>query len=285
MELKNLPLAPRFQPVLDTCEPFLISYSANLSALDLAPFGVEVRPERCYTPTARKSRDIVDGLHRLDALTFGDQAMLMPRWVLFDCGEFPGIVFGFGRRARELPGYVCEAFRVGHDDDDFVPLSMWVAIRCAEPGGWFGHNLSSANLILNGNDELPGLALLTKVLGVKLARCTKQYGATQWSSGSIGLHLRLGTLELLSAYTPAHTHPDTFAYRVDVDEERLTSSLLDGWQAPHETGHRVVIANDLDGLRHLQDEIEDGVRFGLMRCERRRSAAQRLHLRRLDDES
>ena len=32
-------------------------------------------------------------------------------------------------------------------DDQFLPLSMWVAIRCAEDGAWFGHNLSSANLV------------------------------------------------------------------------------------------------------------------------------------------
>src|SRR5690349_18219483 len=108
-------LDPRYRAILDTMEPYLVSHPGNWSALDLAPFGVEIAEERRYAPTSLRSRDVVDGLHRLDEATFGDQQMRMPRWVLFDCGAFPGIVFGFGRRSRE--------------DGAFVPLSMWVAVR------------------------------------------------------------------------------------------------------------------------------------------------------------
>ena len=226
MELSALPLAPKYRHILETCEPFIISYTANWPMLELSPFGVTISEEHRYTATNLRSRDVVDGLHHLDSITFGDQEMLMPRWVLFDCGEFPGVVFGFGRRARDLPEYAREAYHVLKRDDAFVPLSMWVAVRCAEKRAWFGHNLSSANLILKGEETLPGLALLTKVMAVKVTRAHKQYGATQWSSHSIGLHLRLGPMRLLSAFTPAHTHPETFSYVIDVDDDTLVSSML-----------------------------------------------------------
>lgn len=96
-------LDPHFRTIVETTESFLVTYPANEGALDLAPFGLEIPRERRYTATRLASRELVDGLHRLDAATFGDQDMLMPRWVLFDCGEFPGIVYGFGRPSRELP--------------------------------------------------------------------------------------------------------------------------------------------------------------------------------------
>jgi hypothetical protein len=281
LELKRADLAPSFRHILDTCVPFVISYTGNWPALQLEPCGLRIAEEHRFTATSLKSRDVVDGLHRLDAVTFGDQDMLMPRWVLYDCGEFPGIVFGFGRRARDLPAYAREAYRVPDRDDAFVPLSMWVAVRCAEEGAWFGHNLSSANLLLRGDDALHGLALLTKSLGIVVTRASKQYGATQWTSKSIGLHLRLGDMHLISAFTPAHTHAETFTYRIDVEQEQLLSSLMAGWKPPAEVGERTLVADDSEAIRVLHDEIEAGARWQLIGAERRSGGPQRLHLRRL----
>lgn len=269
----------RFRGVVTTTESFLVSYPGNWPALDLAPFGLAIPEERRYTATSLRSREVVDGLHYLDAVTFGDQEMLMPRWVLFDCGELPGIVYGFGRRARELPEKVRAHYHVLDRDDAFVPLSMWVAVRCAEEGAWFGHNLSSANLLLEGEDRLPGLATVTKAFGIRLARAQKQYGATQWGSESIGLHLRFGEMHLLSAFTPAHTHPETLSYRIDVDEERLWACLQAGWTRPVIAPDRVLDAGDSAGILALHQEIESGARWRLVRAERA-AAGQRLHLAR-----
>ncbi len=280
MELKDLDLKPRYAQTLERCVPFVITYPANHSALDLSPFGVTVAPEHRFTATRLDSRDAVDGLHYLDAATFGDQDMLMPRWVLFDCGEFPGLVFGLGMYARDLPDYARASYHVAHRDDAFVPLSMWVAIRNAEDSAWFGHNLSSANVLLKGDDALRGLALLTKALGVKATKCTKQYGATQWDSSSVGLHLRLGEMEVLSAFTPAHTHPETFSYRIDVDDEELVASLCQGWTPPTEQGERILDSSDGKAIRALHDEIEAGERFVMFRAEKTDSG-QRLHLRKV----
>ena len=133
MELKASDLNHRYQHILGDCEAYLVTHPGNLSALDLAPFGFAISPERLYDPTTLRSREVIDCLHHLDAFSFGGQGMLMPRWVLFDCGEFPGIVYGFGKKAKDLDEEVRVAYRVADPSHDqtFVPLSMWVALRCA----------------------------------------------------------------------------------------------------------------------------------------------------------
>ena len=271
-------LAARYRRILATTESFLVTYPGNHPALDLAPFGAEIAAERRYTATSLQSREIVDGLHFLDALTFGDRAMRMPRWVLFDCGAFPGVVYGFGRRARDLPREVRAHYHALDGDDVFVPLSMWVAIRGAEDGAWFGHNLSSANLLLEGDARLPGLATLTKALGIKVARARTQYGATQWESASVALHLRFGDMHLCSAFTPAHTHAETLSYRIDVDEEHLLGALGSGVERAPVVGERVLDASDSAGILALQHEIEAGAQWRVVWAERM-GASQRLHLR------
>lgn len=270
---------PRYRAIVATTESFLVSHPGNWGALDLAPFGLPIPEARRYTATSLSSREVVDGLHRLDAVSFGDREMRMPRWVLFDCGAFPGVVYGFGRRAADLSPSVRAHYQVTDRDDVFVPLSMWVAIRCAEEGAWFGHNLSSANLLLGEGEELPGLATMTKAFGLKVARARRQYGATQWGSDSIAIHLRFGAMDLASAFTPAHTHAETLSYWIDVDEDRLRRCLQDGWRPPEVVGERVIEAADAAGIRALHDEIEGGARWQVVRAERG-EAGRRLHLRR-----
>jgi hypothetical protein len=68
-------LDPRFREVVEGCESFLVSHAANLGALDLAPFGLEIPPARRFSPTSLGSLDVVEGLHRLDAAAFGGQGM------------------------------------------------------------------------------------------------------------------------------------------------------------------------------------------------------------------
>lgn len=274
MELKPADLAPRYASILEGCTPFLVTYPGNLPALDLAPFGRPIAREQLFDPTRLHSRRVIDGLHYLDAFSFGGQEMLMPRWVLFDCGEFPGIVFGFGRPARELGAELRDAYHVGESihDDVYVPLSMWVAIRCAEDGAWFGHNLSSCNYVpkvIEAGLSLPGLGTITKIFGMRVAKIVKQYGATQWASNSLGLHLSLGDMNLLNAFTPAHTHEESFTYRIDVDWDRLVAPMRPGWRRDNTGGDRIIDADDPKAIRSLHDDIEAGGRFRLVRVEAR----------------
>lgn len=280
MDLRHGELDPRYAHILGECEPYLITYPGNLGALDLAPFGHQIPANRIFDPTRLASRTAIDCLHHLDAFSFGGQDMLMPRWVLFDCGEFPGIVYGFGRLAKDLEPEIRAAYQLrdGAHDETFVPLSMWVALRCAEDGAWFGHNLSSANLVAK-EQRLPGLATMTKAFAVRMTQATKQYGATQWSSKSLNIHLSLGAMELLCAYTPAHTHPETFAYRIDVDPQALAAPLEAEWQRPSSGGTRVLESTDSQAIQALHAEIEAGARWELLRVERVPRAPQRLWLR------
>ena len=280
LRLADIAIADRYRHILQTCEPFLISHPGNWPALNLSPFGVTIAKRRRYSATSLSSRDVINGLHRLDAASFGDQGMLMPRWVLFDCGEFPGIVFGFGAKASALPAAARQHYRATDRDDMFVPLSMWVAIRCAEDGAWFGHNLSSANVLLRGPHTLPGLATITKILGVKLTRARKQYGATQWASASIGLHLRLGNMQLLSAYTPAHTHDETFAYLIAVDDHQLLSSMHHDYCRPTPQGDITFAADDSSRIRELHGRIEQGERYQLVGVQQSDRAAI-MHLKQM----
>lgn len=279
MELTPDQLLPRYRRIIDTCEPYLVTYPGNHGALDLRPFGLALRPERIYDPTSLRSREVIDGLHHLDAFSFGGQEMLMPRWVLFDCGEFPGIVFGFGRKASQLGPELRRAYHVegSEHDEVFIPLSMWVAIRCAEEGAWFGHNLSSANYVPQ-TDPLSGLGTITKAYGVALAQVAKQYGATQWASHSVALHMTLGEMNLRSAYTPAHTHVETFTYRIDVTPERVSAALRPGWSRPTEGGDRFIDADASNAIQALQVELEQGASLRLHRVESRPGGAQRLWL-------
>jgi hypothetical protein len=148
-----------------------------------------------------------------------------------------------------------------------VPISMWVAIPCAESGAWFGHNLSSANGV--GSDfRMAGLGTLTKALGIALTRLDTQYGATQWSSLSLGLHLTFGPLQLVSAYTPAHTHPRTFTYRVCPNEVSLKKCLQGEKVNTLWEGERSVDIEDDDELIVLQREIEAENGWDLVGVER-----------------
>src|SRR5204863_4230812 len=112
VELSPDDLADRYAAIVRSCSPFLVTYPGNLDSLDLAPFGLKIPDEHVYDPTRLRSRHVIDGLHHLDAFSFGGQEMLMPRWVLFDCGEFPGIVFGFGKVAHQLGPHLRKAYRV-----------------------------------------------------------------------------------------------------------------------------------------------------------------------------
>lgn len=254
-------LAPCHRRILAECRPFLVAYRGSLPYLDLAPLGVAIPPELIFDPTSLSSRSFIDGLHALDGATFGLSEMPMPRWVLFDCGELPGIVFGFARRAGDLPARA--RARYGAPASAMVPVSMWVAIACAEPRVWLGHNLSSVNVAL-GDEGLPGLATLTKALGIKVTGARGQVGATQWSSPAIRVHLAFGEMRLLSAWTPAHTHEDTLSYRIDVDDRRLAGCLKAGFKRPVGAVDAYLDPNDRGALLALQAEIEEGAEVSIV---------------------
>jgi hypothetical protein len=149
--------------------------------------------------------------------------MPMDKWVFFDCGEMPGGVCGLGVDASELPADVKTLYKIGPDCNDFIPISMYIAIPMAAPNTWFGHNLSSANTVLGG--AFQGLGLLTKVLALKVFNIKLIYGATQWDSKSLNIHLQISDMEMMSSYTPAHSCNKTITYKSYYNDEILFNSL------------------------------------------------------------
>src|SRR5206468_3482104 len=106
--------------------------------------------------------------------------------------------------------------------EGLVPFSMFIAIPTFEPGVWMAHNLASAAGLIGGG-VYAGLGGLTKALGLGAFRAAAQIGATQWDSHALYVHARLGALELLTAWTPAHGEAWTLTYRALCGERALLS--------------------------------------------------------------
>ena len=250
----------RFARILDTCSPYLVASPLGAAASPQAlPFDLEVPSEHRFDPHVVSSGPFVNVLQRLDELTFGPVGMPMPKWVFYDCAEVPGGIFGFGRPAAQVPEWVRRALGVGDDYEGLVPLSMWVAIPMLEPGAWHTYTLCSINEVAPGAAPA-GLRLLTAAAGLTGLGVRRSYGATQWRSTKLLAQTRFGPLELLSAWTPAHSDPRTLTFRVDVDADRVERALGGGTiPPPHGAGPlRWVDCDDDDDLRDLQARIEDG---------------------------
>lgn len=244
--------------------PYVVAPSFTRPSLDLAPFGLA--GTHVIDPLRMGASPFLDRLQRLDALTFGPEGLPMPRWVFYDCAELPAAIFGFARPVRTVHEKTRALFGLSHVDDGLVPYSMYAALPMFRAGHWFGHNLSSLAPVLDDHDpagpSLKGLGSFTKALGVKVFGVDRLLGATQWASPSLFIHAKFGPLELVTAYTPAHTEPETLTYAVDLDDLRLRATLGDPSvriERPRPTLE--LRSDDVAGMRALQDRIEAGERF------------------------
>ncbi len=255
--------ATRNDAILERMIPFLVVTPNHTEHLDHAPMGLQVAPENVIDPMKLGSERFLHALQTLDRLTFGPEGMPMPRWVFYDCAEIPGAIFGFGMRARDLPADVTEALGIGDTSDALVPLSMYIAIPMLPPAVWFGHNLASLNPVFPAL-QLKGLASMTKAYALAAFRCGAQIGATQWDSHALFIHTRFGPLELLTAWTPAHSECWTLTYRFEVTEPKLRHALGDPTAAvAYPSPDFEVRADDHAAMQALQRRIEAGERFAV----------------------
>ena len=261
-----LPFSVRNPQLLDELVPYLVATPFNLPSLNLAPFGVPIRPEHIIDPLKLESEVFLRLLHRLDGLTFGPEGMPMPRWVFFDCSELPGAIYGLARPAATLWPKARELFKIPDGYEGLVPVSMYVAIPMYRPGMWFGHNLSSLAPVFEraGVTELDlrGLGSLTKGLALQCFQVREFWGATQWLSKALYIHVKFGPLDLQTAYTPAHSEHETLTYGFQVSEASLRASMGD----PTVTLERPaptfwLEGHDVPGMVALQDRIEAGEKF------------------------
>lgn len=254
-------IAPENGNLLETLRLFIVATKENLAHFDTAPFDISGFVH--IDPLDTGSERFLAGLSTLDAATFGPEGMPMPRWVFFDGAELPGGIVGFARQTA----------------DGLEPYSMFIAIPTVTPGIWMAHNLASiANL--KPQEKLTGLGSLTKAVGLRVFRAHAQIGATQWASRALFVHTRLGALELLTAWTPAHSDPATLTYRASCDEPALLHLARDPsggvtTGAPREW----VSSEDHVRMKAIQRRIEAGERFEICGRPERSGDVQRLPIR------
>jgi hypothetical protein len=251
----------RFQRILESCQPYLVTSTySTASNPGQPPQGVVIDPEFHFDPMKLRSGPFLNILQRLDELTFGTIGMTMPRWVFYDCAEVPGGIFGFARPAAELPDWVRRALEVPTDYDGMVPLSMYVAIPMLEPGAWHTYTLCSLNEVAPGSAPA-GLRLLTEATGMQIFNIETAWGATQWRSPKLGVHSRFGPLDLVTAWTPAHSDPWTLTFNFPVTSARIERALAPGEPDASAADIRWIDCDEESELRTLQSELESGRHF------------------------
>ena len=113
---------------------------------------------------------------------------------------------------------------------------------------------------------MKGLASVTKALALKTFNASEQVGATQWDSEALFIHTRFGPLDLVHAWTPAHSEPETLTYRFDVTDQKLRAAMgdpaaiaaLPSRDADNPAGVFEIPADDHVAMQDLQAEIEAG---------------------------
>lgn len=253
--------ATRHDALLARLTSFIVAIPEHVALLDCAPFGIAVPPAQVVDPLKMAAEPFLLLLQRLDKLTFGPEGMPMPRWVFFNGAEIPGAIYGFGLPAGDLDGEVRAALGVPAGYAGLVPLSMYIAIPVRPPERWFGHNLASLNRVFP-HLGVEGLASVTKALALKCFGCKVQIGATQWDSEALHIHTLFGPLEVVTAWTPAHSEPWTLTYRLEVTDQKLRHALGDPTAAVElpRPDFEVTRADEA-AQRALHARIEAGERF------------------------
>ena len=158
-----------------------------------------------------------NALLNMESKAFETSSMPMPRWVFYDCAVMPGFISGFARRTETLPASIRNFLGEQNLHGEWTPVSMFIVIPTMVENEWVAHNLSSINALIPKEDRLYGLGFLSKAFGLAYANIEVCCGVTQWNSHALRLHSHYGIVEILTAYTPAHTYPNSLTYRLQVD--------------------------------------------------------------------
>lgn len=205
--------------------------------------------------------EFAEHIYQLEGRAFGPSGMAMPRWVFYDCAIMPGFVAGFAALAEAMPPAMRSLFQVG-TEKDWVPISLFIIIPTMNPGEWVAHNLCSVNSLLPKAEQLYGLGFLSKAFGLWYANVETCCGFTQWSSGARKLHSHYGAMEILSAYTPVHSHAETLTYRVRVDTaswEKFYSGEVDKqFERDYVISPYQVEPASTESLKKVQEMLESG---------------------------
>ncbi|MCA9524021.1 MAG: hypothetical protein KC609_23805, partial [Myxococcales bacterium] len=208
-----------FAPAFEYAVPFLVITERNRHAFNTRDiFGYQIADELVFDPQRLQNRVFLQVLDRLNILNFGPAGLDMPQWAFYDCAVMPGIVFGFAARSHAFPEWVYRAFEIPVDYQGYIPLSMHQAIPLVDRRSWLGYTISGIREVSWGIGP-PGLNSLTLIMAAKGLGISYLYSVNQWGSTKLDQFVQLGPLELLTAYTPAHTEPRTMTFRIAIDDE------------------------------------------------------------------
>jgi hypothetical protein len=167
-------------------------------------------------PLDTRELDFAEQIYHIEHKAFGPANMAMPRWVFYDCAIIPGFVAGLAMKTDKIPPNIKKVLR--HDlKNDWTPLSLFIIIPTMAKGQWVAHNLCAVNSLLPESDRLYGLGFLSKAFGLWYANVDSCLGMTQWGSPALKLHTHYGHMQIVTAYTPVHSHAKTITYRVEVN--------------------------------------------------------------------
>ncbi len=108
---------------------------------------------------------------------------------------------------------------------------------------------------------MKGLASMTKALALKVFRAAEQVGTTQWDFEALFTHTRFGMLDLVTAWTCAHSEPPTLTYRFGVTDENIRAAMGDptvSLPSPDPAGVFELPADDHQAMQDLQERIVRG---------------------------
>lgn len=198
---------------------------------------------------------------KLDQKAFGQQQMVTPPWVFYDCGVLPGIIVGFAARSESLSPKLRRKLEVSVDGD-WTPISLFIAIPTVQANAWMAHNLASVNSLLAKEEQFKHLGFLTKAFGLWYANVERLYGVTQWHSPALRLHPNYGEFELVSTYTQLHDYSNSVTYCCNIkteywqqmfDRDYIAPSFVKSFTAKDDLNPKVE-----KSLKELQLRLEKG---------------------------
>ena len=91
------------------------------------------------------------------------------------------------------------------------------------------------------------------------------YSATQWRSSRLGMYVGMGPLELITAYTHNHSVKKSVTWRLDIHRSLIEAALInDGASVAAQPATHMIDVDDIDMLKHIQQELECGIKYHIV---------------------
>jgi hypothetical protein len=154
---------------------------------------------------------------------------------------------------------------------------MVVAVPMLDEGTWHLHGLGSVH-DEDGRSPAIDLLVATLALGAIILDVRTAYVAIPWRSSMLSVYARLAPLEVLAAWTPAHSEPATVTFRFATSAARLLEALQAEPVVDRERATWIDPSNHA-ALWSLEEELAAGRRLEIAGPPRRAGTAAEIPLR------